>query len=76
MTIFTCKKESGSEKLTGIGILERSLPMLFFMMLHKEKEMSGLSGTLDLRCLPPVLDLRRIHENMKTINNNWIVILK
>ena len=36
--------------------------MLFFMMLHKEKEISGLSGTLDLRCLPPVLDLRKAHE--------------
>ena len=30
--------------MTGTGILERSLPMQFFMMPHSEKEMSGLSG--------------------------------
>ena len=34
--------------------------MLFFMMLHKEKEMSGLSGTRLLRCLHPVLALENL----------------
>ena len=36
--------ERGSEKLTGTGIRERSLPIEFFMMLHKLNEMFGLSG--------------------------------
>jgi hypothetical protein len=38
--------ESGSEKLTGTGILDRSFPIQFFMMLHRLNEMFGLSGIL------------------------------
>ena len=45
--IWKTYMESGSEKLTGTGILDRSFPMQFFMMLHRLNEMFGLSG---IRC--------------------------
>lgn len=40
-----------SLKLTGIGILESSLPIQFFIILHKLKGQLGFSGTLVRRCL-------------------------
>lgn len=37
--------------LTGIGILESSLPIQFFIILHRFKGQFGFSGTLIRRCL-------------------------
>ena len=42
-------KQIGSLKLTGMAILERSLPMHVFITDHSEIVASSLKGTLDRR---------------------------